>query len=94
MGVRSLYQVGSFSTVSLYTATLLFLIGLGILAARPTRGFMATLMCDDLGGVMLRRMLPLPSASRFLPGGSASPRNDQAITTSTSESPWPWLRSC
>ena len=39
-----LYQVGSFSTVSLYSATLLFLIGLGILAARPTRGFMATLM--------------------------------------------------
>ncbi|MBL8042156.1 MAG: PAS domain-containing protein [Nitrospira sp.] len=67
-GVRSLYQVGSFSTVSLYTATLLFLIGLGILAARPTRGFMATLMCDDLGGVMLRRMLPFAIGLPILAG--------------------------
>ena len=67
-GVRSLYQVGSFSTMSLYSATLLFLIGLGILAARPTRGFMATLMSDDLGGVMLRRMLPFAIGLPILAG--------------------------
>lgn len=67
-GVRSLYQVGSSSTVSLYSATLLFMIGLGILAARPTKGFMATLMCDDLGGVMLRRMLPFAVGLPILAG--------------------------
>jgi PAS domain S-box-containing protein len=67
-GVRSLYQVGSFSTMSLYSATLLFLIGLGTLAARPTRGFMATLVCDDLGGVMLRRMLPFAIGLPILAG--------------------------
>lgn len=67
-GVRSLYQVGTFSTMSLYSATLLFLIGLGILAARPTRGFMATLVCDDLGGVMLRRVLPFAIGLPILAG--------------------------
>lgn len=67
-GVRSLYQVGSFSTMSLYSATLLFLVGLGILAARPTRGFMATLVSDDLGGVMLRRMLPFAIGLPILAG--------------------------
>ncbi len=67
-GVRSLYQVGSSSTVSLYSATMLFGIGLGILAARPIRGFMATLMCDDLGGVMLRRMLPFAVGLPILAG--------------------------
>ncbi|GMV51205.1 MAG: PAS domain S-box protein [Nitrospira sp. NTP2] len=63
-GVRSLYKVGSFATISMYSATLMFLIGLGILASRPMRGFMATLMSEDLGGVMLRQVLPF---AVFLP---------------------------
>lgn len=56
--VRLLYQVGEFVSISLSAAILLSAIGAGILCARPENGFMAILASEDLGGVMLRRLLP------------------------------------
>lgn len=67
-GVQSLYQVGVFYSISLSTAGLLTAIGLGILCARPERGFMATLASEDLGGLMLRRVLPFAVGLPILAG--------------------------
>lgn len=66
-GVQSLYNVGS-SSISLYTAALLLALGVGILCARPEKGFMATLASEDLGGLMLRRVLALAIALPILAG--------------------------
>lgn len=67
-GVQSLYKVGTFSSVSIYTALLLMAGGVGILCARPERGFMETLTSEDLGGLMLRRVLPFAIALPILAG--------------------------
>ncbi len=67
-GVQSLYKVGVFPTISLATAILLTATGLGILSARPERGFMATLASEDLGGLMLRRVLPFAIGLPILAG--------------------------
>jgi len=66
--VQSLYKVGTFSSISLLTGMLLTAIGLGILCARPEKGFMATLVSDELGGLMLRRILPFAIALPILAG--------------------------
>lgn len=67
-GVSSLYQLGAFSSIPISTASLLTAIGLGILCARPERGFMATLSSEDLGGLMLRRVLPFAIGLPVLAG--------------------------
>jgi PAS domain S-box-containing protein len=67
-GVPSLYQVGAFSSISIVTAALLTLIGVGILSARPQQGFMAPLATDDLGSLMLRRVLPFAIGLPILAG--------------------------
>ncbi len=67
-GVRTLYKVGTSNSTSLISACLLLALGLGILSARPTRGFMTTLTSEDLGGVMLRRVLPFAIALPILAG--------------------------
>ena len=66
-GVQSLYKVGA-SSISIYTAALLSALGVGILCARPEKGFMATLTSEDLGGLMLRRVLPFAIALPILAG--------------------------
>ncbi len=67
-GVHTLYKVGTSNTVSIFSAALLLALGLGILSSRPTRGFMATFTSDDLGAVMLRRVLPFAIALPILAG--------------------------
>jgi PAS domain S-box-containing protein len=67
-GVQTLYKVGTSNTISIFSAALLLALGLGILSARPTRGFMATLTGEDLGAVMLRRVLPFAIALPILAG--------------------------
>ncbi|MGC3974460.1 MAG: hypothetical protein QM771_08785 [Nitrospira sp.] len=67
-GVETLYTVGTANTISIFSAALLLTLGLGILSARPTRGFMATLTSDDLGAVMLRRVLPFAIALPIMAG--------------------------
>lgn len=67
-GVRSLYKVGTSNSISIFSAALLLTLGLGILSARPTRGFMSTLTGEELGAVMLRRVLPFAIALPILAG--------------------------
>lgn len=67
-GVRTLYKVGTSNSISIISAALLLTLGLGILSARPARGFMSTLTGDDLGAVMLRRVLPFAIALPILAG--------------------------
>ena len=66
--VRSLYQVAEFASISLSAAILLTAIGVGILCARPEKGFMAILASEDLGGLMLRRVLPFALGLPILAG--------------------------
>ena len=58
-GVRFLYMVGAYSTMALHTATTLFVLGIGTLAARPGYGLMRRFMAQDAGGWLLRNLLPV-----------------------------------
>ena len=58
LGARSLYAVQPYSSMALLTAILFLLLGLATLAARPESGFMAVVTSPNLGGVMVRRVLP------------------------------------
>ncbi|GAB1721915.1 MAG: PAS domain S-box protein [Nitrospira sp. CR1.1] len=66
--VQTLYKVGTSNTISIFSAALLLTLGLGILSARPNRGFMSTLTSEHLGAVMLRRLLPFAIALPILAG--------------------------
>jgi PAS domain S-box-containing protein len=66
-GVQSLYKMGT-ATISPFAALILLALGIGILCARPTEGFMATLASEDLGGLMLRRVLPFAIILPILAG--------------------------
>lgn len=57
--VAALYQFGPFSTMAVHTAILLVMIGVALLLARPHRGVMAEVMSDRMGGMVLRRALPI-----------------------------------
>jgi two-component system cell cycle sensor histidine kinase/response regulator CckA len=58
LGAHSLYAVQPFSSMAIHTAVLFLLLGIGMLAARPRSGFMEVVTSANLGGVMLRRLLP------------------------------------
>ena len=58
-GVEGLYRIAQQPSMALHTAVLFIVLGLGVLLARPDRGFMSTLSSTHLGAVMARRMLPL-----------------------------------
>lgn len=57
-GVRRLYSLGSFSPIALHTAVSLGLLALGVLLARPERGFMAVVTGDTASGAAARRLVP------------------------------------
>jgi len=56
--VRSLYDVGVFSSVALHTAIGLLLLGVGTLLARPADGLMAIVTSPTAGGQVARQLLP------------------------------------
>lgn len=56
-GVRWLYTVGSYSATSIHAAGSFFLLGAGVLAARPNVGFMAIIVSETAGGVACRSLL-------------------------------------
>lgn len=66
--VPFLLQAGTFSSISIATASLLTALGLGVLSARPEKGFMETLSSEDAGGLMLRRLLPFAFGLPILAG--------------------------
>ena len=55
--IRPLYGVSRYTGIALHTALAIAALAVGLLAARPDRGFMAQVAADDAGGVMARRML-------------------------------------
>ena len=70
-GAPELYAVsGRFSAVAANTSIALFLLGGGILFANPPAGPLRSLASPNLGGMMLRRMLPvaivLPTAVEWI----------------------------
>jgi|GEM_PF-5471107 len=69
-GLHSLYNVFVYSTMALHTALTFFLIGLGVMMIRPTKGLMAVATNSYSGGAMARRLLPaavlLPAAIGWL----------------------------
>ena len=67
-GVRSLYGVSMFGSVALPTACAFLLLAVGVACARPESGFMARVIADDPGGVLLRRLLPAAVLVPFAAG--------------------------
>jgi signal transduction histidine kinase/ActR/RegA family two-component response regulator len=57
-GVSQLYGLARYTGIALHTAIALFLLGAGALFARPAVGVPARFLAGDLGGVLLRRMIP------------------------------------
>jgi signal transduction histidine kinase/DNA-binding response OmpR family regulator len=56
--VSELYRVGDYKPMSLPTAIAFLALGLGIVCARPDRGFMSVIASTHAGGVLARRLLP------------------------------------
>lgn len=54
--VSYLYVVPRFTGIALHTALSLFALGIGVVLARPTVGIMQTVVADDAGGLMARRL--------------------------------------
>ena len=58
-GVDSLYRAGVFAPMAFHTALSFILLVLGISCAQPEDGWVGNLIADDLGGDLLRRLLPV-----------------------------------
>lgn len=58
-GVESIYSSGSISSMALPTATGFALISFGILCVRPQQGLMKVATAQNVGGDILRRLLPV-----------------------------------
>lgn len=67
-GVKELYGALYYASVSLPSAILFVLFGLGVLCARPAAGVMSVVTDTHYGGVMMRRMLPLVLTLPFIIG--------------------------
>ncbi len=66
--VKALYYAGPYSTFGAHTA-LNILLAIGVLLARPERGFMSLLSSNTVGGRTVRRLLPLAIGVPILLGG-------------------------
>src|SRR5262245_3205265 len=56
---EGMYGFGELQRMALPTAASLFVLGIGILCARPDCGFVSVIVSDHAGGVPARRMLPV-----------------------------------
>ena len=63
---EGMYGLGELQRMALPTAASLFVLGIGILCARPDGGFVSVVVSDHAGGVLARRMLP---AAILVPAG-------------------------
>jgi PAS domain-containing protein len=57
-GVSSLLKIYVYSSIALHTATGIIVLCVGIVAARPGRGWVAIVASDGAGGIIARRLLP------------------------------------
>ncbi len=58
-GAASLYNISQYSSVALHTAVGFLLVALSILFAQPDRGVMSLVTSDSIGGIVVRRLLPV-----------------------------------
>jgi GAF domain-containing protein len=56
---EGMYRLGELQRMALPTALSLFVLGIGIVCARPDVGFVSVIVSDHAGGVLARRMLPV-----------------------------------
>jgi signal transduction histidine kinase/ActR/RegA family two-component response regulator len=56
-GASQLFAVARLTGIALQTATMIAALGVGLMAAIPEHGLVATLRRDDPGGVLLRRLI-------------------------------------
>src|SRR5262250_455008 len=56
---EGMYGLGELQRMALPTAASLFVLGIGILCARPDHGFVSVIVSDHAGGDLARRMLPV-----------------------------------
>src|SRR6516165_8313579 len=56
---EGMYGLGELQRMALPTAASLFVLGIGILCARPDGGFVSVIASDHAGGILARRMLPV-----------------------------------
>jgi PAS domain S-box-containing protein len=66
--IESLYGIASYPPMALPTAIALIVIGVGIVCARPDRGWMALLLRDSMGSQVARRLLPAAILVPFVNG--------------------------
>ena len=67
-GVSSLYHFFPYSSLAIHTTLAFLILCAGILFARPEQGLMKVFSSDNLGGVMVRRLMPAALAMPFLLG--------------------------
>ena len=67
-GVPSLYQFFPYVSVAIHTAFAFAILCLGILFAHPEEGLMKIFSSDNIGGVMMRRLVPAALVIPFLLG--------------------------
>ncbi|MCK9426048.1 MAG: PAS domain S-box protein [Ignavibacteriaceae bacterium] len=66
--VSALFQFHTYTAMALHTAILFILLSLGILFSKPQVGFMKILLSRNVGGAMMRRILPVAILLPFLIG--------------------------
>ncbi|PTL82451.1 PAS domain S-box protein [Vitiosangium sp. GDMCC 1.1324] len=66
---RFISRLPAFTPMAVHTALLFLLLSLGILSVHPEHGLMATLIRDDVGGHMARRLFPAAILAPLLVGG-------------------------
>jgi signal transduction histidine kinase/CheY-like chemotaxis protein len=67
-GVHALRSVAGYDSMALHTASSLLLLSLGLIASRPERGLMATIVSPGAGGLAARRLLPFAAMLPFVLG--------------------------
>ncbi|RNM12541.1 sensor histidine kinase [Nocardioides pocheonensis] len=68
-GVRGLYGVGPFNTMAVHTAVAMVVSGLGVLFLRPCSGYVAVVVGNTAGGVIMRQVLPWALLLPYAAGG-------------------------
>ncbi|MBI3961709.1 MAG: hypothetical protein HY335_03075 [Deinococcus sp.] len=58
-GVQALYAIAFYTSMALHTAATLTVLAVGVLLARPDRGLMTLVTSDGVGGMLVRRRLPV-----------------------------------
>ncbi|MDI6783937.1 MAG: PAS domain-containing protein [bacterium] len=67
-GVKTLYGIAAYTQMAVHTAIVFLILSCGILAARADRGIMQIFASENMGSLMLRRLLPVAISVPFVLG--------------------------